>query len=516
MKIRVPEYARGLARSCARTGVLAASLFTLTPPAAAQPDPADGAPEPSATDAEPTPEGEPAEPPEAAPATEPADRAAEKAVEAESESAASTAGIDASASAKGPGPDAEPEPALDASTEAAVPPPLRLELLPPTAYPSTPTPGIPWGSLGLVIDRLQWPYMPKYPGPPELRVGLSGFGWVDSSYRSLEAGLETEDDQSEYRMQGRFGLRVTPVYNLEEDYFLQANFEFIANVDQDHTVSGYTDVDDAWIRVGKWKYFDFQIGRMQGFEVYHFGMGLDQNTYERQGAVSFSSAPAQPYGLTDLWDRGLSTGAAALHWYFPEWLRLEVLTRFGLSGQGSDLGVRPVGVVDLGWLKLKAGYERRLRPSIFEESQARIETQGYGGELQFVLDPWIELGGGYAKRLEDAFENDGAVRPSGSTNTQTYGGFLNVRPYFEDWLVGFGYHHTDWENYNFDDFGERENSTHDQMFGALQYVLWDKLYLKYVLAYAKGHIEDRNDSNADDTGFENKALSHRLRLMVLF
>ena len=54
------------------------------------------------------------------------------------------------------------------------------------------------------------------------------------------------------------------------------------------------------------------------------------------------------------------------------------------------------------------------------------------------------------------------------------------------------------------------------MFGALQYVLWDKLYLKYVLAYAKGHIEDRNDSNADDTGFENKALSHRLRLMVLF
>ena len=516
MKIRVPEYARGLARSCARTSVLAASLFTLTPPAAAQPDPADPAPEPSATAAEPTPEGEAAEPPEAAPETEPAGLGAEKAVAPESESAPSRAGVDASASATGPGPADEPEPALEASAEAAVPVPLRLELLPPTAYPNTPTPGIPWGSLGLVIDRLQWPYMPKYPGPPELRVGLSGFGWVDSSYRSLKAGLETEDDQSEYRMQGRFGLRVTPVYNLEEDYFLQANFEFIANVDQDHTVSGYTDVDDAWIRVGKWKYFDFQIGRMQGFEVYHFGMGLDQNTYERQGAVGFSSAPAQPYGLTDLWDRGLSTGGAALHWYFPEWLRLEVLTRFGLSGQGSDIGVRPVGVVDLGWMKLKAGYERRLRPSIFEESQARIETQGYGGELQFVLDPWIEFGGGYAKRLEDAFENDGAVRPAGSTNTRTYGGFLNVRPYFEDWLVGVGYHHTDWENYNFDDFGERENSTHDQMFGALQYVLWDKLYLKYVLAYAKGHIEDRNDSNADDTGFENKALSHRLRLMVLF
>ena len=395
--------------------------------------------------------------------------------------------------------------------------PVALELLPPSAYPSDPLPGIPGGSLAFVLDRLQWPYMPKYAGDePALRVGFSGVSWIDSNLRQIRAGLSTEDDQTEYPMQGRLTLRVTPTYNRDDDWFLQSNIEFVANVDQDRNVTNYVDIDDAWIRLGKWKMFDIQVGRMQGFEVYHFGMGMDLNTYEREGAASFSNTPVQPYGLTDLWDRGISNGAIAFHWYLPKFLRLELLTRFGVSGQGNDVGVRPVGVLDLGWLKAKAGYERRLRASIFDNSDARIEMQGLAGELQFVLTPWVEFGGGVGRRVEDAFEQDGAVRAAASHTTVTAGGFLNVRPYFENWLVGVGYHHTAWENFNFDAFFEPENQTHEQMFGAVQYLLWDRLYIKYVLSYANAHIELRNDTDVNDTGFVNEMLSHRLRLMLVF
>jgi hypothetical protein len=347
-------------------------------------------------------------------------------------------------------------------------------------------------------------------------VGFSGSAWVDSNFRQIKTGLETEDDQTEFRQQGRLKLRATPVYNLEDDWFIQSNMEFVANADQDHTTTNYVDVDDAWIRVGKWKAFDLQVGRMQGFEVYHFGMGLDLNTYERKGATSFSKSPAQVYGATDLWDRGVNTGAVALHMYTPKWLRLEMLTRFGLSGQGNDVGIRPAGVLDFDWVKLKAAYEGRLRRSLFDSSEARVVTKGVGGSLQFVVNPWVEFGASVGHRVEDAYEQDGAVRPGASHTTVSYGGFVNVRPYFEDWTVGLGYHHTDWENFDFDAFGKPETSTHDQMFGAVQYMLFDKLYIKYVLSYANGHIEERNDSDPDDNGFENTSLSHRLRLMVLY
>lgn len=435
-----------------------------------------------------------------------------------------------------PEPPAEPEPvpapqvSADAETpstettadstetaaDVAVPPPLRLELLPSTAYPNDPINGIRGGSMELSINQQQWPYMPKYEGPPALRVGISGSGWVDSNFRTVKAGLETERNEQAYRQQGRFTLRVTPTYTLEKDWFLQANTEFIGNVDQDRSTTNYVDIDGAWLRFGKWKVFDIQAGRMQGFEVYHTGMGLDLNTYERSGAVSFSESPPQIYGLTDLWDYGVSNGAVAAHLYLPKWLRLEMLTRFGRSNAGSDFGIRPVGVVDLGWLKLKGGYERRLRASIFQGDQARTETQGIGASAQFVWDPWLEGGLNIGQRVEDAFENDGAIVPTGTHTTLSYGGFLNARPYFEGWLVGVGYNRTQWENFHFDAFGNPETTDHDQMFGAVQYLLWDRLYIKYVLAYAKADFKKRSDASPTGNSFTNETLSHRLRLMMNF
>lgn len=521
-------------------GVVAGSMFALTQPAAAQSDtsepppvPPSAAPAPAPAPGDATagagtganteaPSSAPAEAPAAAAPAEPAPPAAGETksgegAEAKASASATLGGAKLGANASGEaGGEAAPADSEEASEGVAKPPPIAIELLPASAYPNTPIPGIKNGSLASTIEHLQWPYMPRYAGPPALRVGISGSAWVDSNYRKIKAGLVTEDDQTEIRQQGRFTFRVTPTYNADDGFFVQSNVEFIGNSDQDHNPTNYTDVDDAWIRVGKWKLFDVQVGRMQGFEVYHYGMGMDQNTFERQGAVSASKTPVQPYGASDLWDRGLSTGSVALHWYLPEFLRLEVLGRFGLSGQGSDIGIRPAAVFDLGWMKLKGAYERRLRPSIFDKSDARVETQGFGGQLQFVIDPWVEFGGGAARRWEDAFEQDGAVRPGASHDTLTYGGFLNVRPYFEDFMVGVGYHYTDWQDFNFDAFGEREKQDHRQMFAAIQYTLWNKLYIKYVLASSKGHIEERNDSDPNDDGFDNKSLSHRLRLAMTF
>jgi hypothetical protein len=388
--------------------------------------------------------------------------------------------------------------------------------LPSTAYPSRPIPGIKGGSLALSINHLQWPYMPRYEGEPDFRIGFSGGGWVDASQRDVKAGEPLEDDQREFRMQGRFTFRASGVYNRPNDWFLMSNTEFVANVEQNNASTNYVDVDDAYLRLGKWKLFDVTVGRLQGFEVYHFGMGLDLNTFERRGAESQSKTPAQPYAVDDLWDRGVNNGALAVHWYYPEWLRLELLGRMGVSSQGTLLGVRPAGVLDFGFVKARGGYEYLYAPSIFLESQARAVAKGYGGSLQFVLDPWVEGGGGYARRVLDGFDQDGAPLSRGSTTTYTWGGFINARPYFENWLVGLGYNRTYFENFEFDRFGEPENTTHQQMFAALQYLLWDRFYIKYVFAYSKADIEERNDTDPTDEGIVNEALSHRLRFMLLY
>jgi hypothetical protein len=54
------------------------------------------------------------------------------------------------------------------------------------------------------------------------------------------------------------------------------------------------------------------------------------------------------------------------------------------------------------------------------------------------------------------------------------------------------------------------------MFAALQYLLWDRFYIKYVFAYSKADIEERNDTDPTDEGIVNEALSHRLRFMLLY
>jgi hypothetical protein len=487
-------HSRDVARRSVRPSVLSA-LLVFTSAAHAQEGPATGEPH--------------AETP-APPATSTA--ADEKSPAASDSAAPAETSATGEVTAPTTGAKPEPQPA-DARPK---PPPLALELLPATAYPSSPIPGIRGGSLALSINHLQWPYMPKYEGEPDFRLGFSGGAWVDTSQRDVKAGHPSEVDQREYRMQGRLTFRVSSVYNRPNDWFLQSNTELVANTEQNNLSTNYVDVDEAWIRAGKWKWGDVTVGRLQGFEVYHFGMGLDLNTFERGGAQSLNRSPAQPYVVDELWDRGVNNGAIALHWYYPEWLRLELLTRLGVSGQGTLLGFRPAGVLDFGFVKAKGGYELANFNSQYIGSEARTEVKGWGASLQFVLDPWVEGGGGFARRVTDSFDDRGAPVGARSHTTRTFGGFVNVRPYFENWLVGFGYNTTDFENFNRDAFGDPEETTHQQMFAAVQYLLWDRFYIKYVLAYAKADIEERNDTARELGGFVNESISHRLRFMLLY
>lgn len=508
----------GSLHKCALFGAALACSVSLSGNALAQDDmdepggdPFDA---PAAADAEPAeaPAAEvPADAETAPPAADPAAGG-----EAEAEAGASA---DLSGSlALGGKTTAEPaEPGAERNPEGGSthPASFGVEQLQGEAFPNKPVRGLEGGSLYWIMNGLQWPYMPAREGAPKTRIGLSGYGWVDSSIRDITVGAPNAPEEFQIRHDGRFVLRVTPVHNLDDDYFVQGQFEIVGNGDQSAR-AGYIDTDDAWIRFGKWNLFDIQVGRMQGWEIYHYGMGLDWATFERQGATSFGgNNPPQSYGVTDMWDRTISSGSLTGHLYATEWARVEVQTRYGNSGTGNEFGVRPVGILDFDYFKLKIGGERRNdRFSIFRGTETRTEVQGLGGMAFFVLDPWIELGVGWAERVRDAYDEDGGINQAATDTTTTYGGYITGRP-FGDLLIGLGYHHTYWENYNQDPMAgsQPEHSTHVQMYGAIQYVLMDSLYIKYVLSQAEADFYLRATPPIE---FTNESLNHRLRVQTFF
>jgi len=198
----------------------------------------------------------------------------------------------------------------------------------------------------------------------ELRALLSGWGWVDTSYQKFGPSSTdtsfTTNNIKYWKGQARMLLRLTPTYAIDSEYFLQGQVELVGTGDQtiQRSEIGGADTDDLWLRIGKWNSWDIQAGRFEGWEVFHLGMGLDFNTFERRGAV----APANPgigfYGLTDNQFRpgGSSTNVAA-HVYPFSFLRFEALGMAGTFASGPVYAVRPVGILDFGWVKFKVGTE---------------------------------------------------------------------------------------------------------------------------------------------------------------
>jgi hypothetical protein len=407
---------------------------------------------------------------------------------------------------------------------------LGLEQLPGSAYPSVQTRGIKYGSLWLTFHGQQWPYMPPIAGKPSLRIGLSGSLWNDLSYTHIAVDERLSganiNDQNRWTTQTRGVLRVTPTYNAQGGWFVQGNAELVVhgdmNADPLTGVLGTT--DDLWVRIGKWNVFDVTVGRFQGWEIAnHFGMGLDQNTLERAGAWIVSSSlpkPTDGYGLSHFWDRQDSLlGGYAVHVYPTKYLRGEVLGHFGagtLTSKPYQIDIRPSAIFDIGYVKLKAGWE--FGKAIPQDSQqkSRDSRNGYGFAAQFVLAPYVEFGASYARGFEDVVDDRGQAELLGSNTTHTYGGFLNASPGYEPLVFGLGAFQNHYQNFRPDESagphqGKVDSNDQFEIFGAAQYTLWQQLYFKFVLSHASNHVEHYKAGT-----YTNSAVSGRFRVMLLF
>ncbi len=386
-----------------------------------------------------------------------------------------------------------------------------FERLPPSAYPEWTTRGIPGGSLWFSgnMHGMPWPYYPK------TGIGVSGYAWLDTGYETITRGNPTEANSKFLVSQGRAVLRVTPTYS-SDSFYVQAQAELVGNKDQGITQPNVADLDDLWIRIGEWRRWDLQVGRFEAFEVYHFGMAMDLNTLERDGASDQMHAPPDVYGLRTISYRQNGIGNVALHVYPIAQLRLELLGQFGFDAATSvdTVGARPALVLDKGWLKIKLEGDARKQFPVFNSSKESRYQRGGSAAVQVVLLQGVEAGVNFAYGLVDHYLPTNANMPNssmgsfdatGSTTDTDFGGFLNgmVAP---DLIVGVG------ANYDNESDQAQGKFTQLQAFGALQYLIHKQLFVKLVGAYAKAHIAP----NPNTVSWDNTMISGRIRLMYLF
>jgi hypothetical protein len=348
--------------------------------------------------------------------------------------------------------------------------------------------------------------------------------------------------------QGRAVLRVTPTY-ASGQFFIQAQAELVANGCQstgtancDQAGKGTVDTDDLWLRVGYWNLWDLKVGRFEAWEIYHTGMGLDINTLERRGAMLATALPPDYYGVNFLHDRaaGAGLGYIALHGYPTNFLRMEVLTELGtnnISSNGDNyLGARPSAILDLGWVKIKGGYEYEKRTHINAQysnsdpsrgpmgkatDKYKWTSEGYGGGVQFVLAPYAEFGASLARGSQVFIDEGGSPVNANNLTRTSVGGFGNFHVgslphlhFLEDLLLGAGLNWTTC----YDAFRSGENSpdytAHLQAFGAIQYLIFKQLFVKAVISYARGDFQPSGATG--DLVFSNTMYSTRVRLMYLY
>jgi hypothetical protein len=405
--------------------------------------------------------------------------------------------------------DTRPEPKTPQSS------PLRIvEWLSPEAYPEPRLRGIRGGSLWLERDfhGLQWPYFPR------TGIGFSGVGWVDTGLRRFRVaeGLGPgESKGKQFVQQSRIDLRVTPTWS-NGDTFVQLHAELVAT-QLNASSSGISwTADDAWIRAGRWNRFDVIVGRFEAWEVYHYGMGLDLYTLERNGANGDNlGATPSIYGLTYMFERQNSLGQAGVHVYPTSWLRFELGAHYGPELNGANtVGVRPVAVFDIGWLKVKAGYEVRDQTGQADNSKLETIQEGGAGGVQVVVDPYAEFGLNFGYAHTDSRNEQGQILAKSTFHTYSVGGFANARV-AEDVLVGAGVDYTFLEDTNHVDADPNRNDEYDhwQPYGAFQVLLFKQLFVKAVVAYAVANL---NPIPTVSAPFKNEMWSGRLRLLYLF
>ena len=376
------------------------------------------------------------------------------------------------------------------------------------SFPSDKVLGIQSGSLAQTSHGLQWPYLRKS------GIGLSGYMWIDTGYEKIDRDDDDNQTNTEYVLQeGRFLLRVSPTFT-KGRWFIQGQAEIVANKDQSSTQPSVVDAEDVWGKVGMWNVFDFQLGRFEAWELYHFGMGMDINTLERRGATESSASDfsvPDVYGVTFAYYRPSGVGNIAAHFYPTKFFRFELLGQLGNQGSLNTAAFRGAAIFDLGFIKVKGGGEYMRQKSAKEGPDERAD-RGFGGTVQVVLDPYVEFGVSGAWGITDRINSLDVIDEEGSYSTWSTGGFANVR-IIEDLLFGTGVHYTSLVDIHEDEDGTVGEFGHLQTFGALQYLLFKRLYLKAVVAWAKGDV---NPSFTEDGGHSNYMVSGRLRFEYKF
>ena len=480
-------------------------------------------------------------------------------------------------------PDVEPIPTTGVTGGGAPATPASVQHLGPESFPGR-LRGLYGGSLWLEpsFDGLQWPYL------AHTGVGVSGNFWIDSGREDIKRDLAGFRNSSMYFQQGRGVLRVTPTY-VRGRFFVQGQAELVGNLCQAtnsgaamkpdaNTVcmsAGTFSTDDLWLRVGQWNIWDLKVGRFEGWEIYHLGMGMEPYTLERLGAGMFgldsNTNPNQTspqleapslYGVNYLRDRptdGLAVGYAALHGYVTEWLRFEGLVKLGTDNYRNDvtssgntatgnpastsLGERVTAILDVGSsefkFKLKIGGERQTRTPITQDiattpgsaptTKDPVEQtvqEGLGASAQFVIYPFIEFGlnGAIGRQV---YTNSSGNSPSGpgyeaalplNYTTKSVGGFANLR-LADLWLAGLGLNFTEQTDMYYAPLSSGGNTStpdytsHLQAFAAVQYLLGGQLFIKAVLGYAKAYFQA---SDPDALMWNNYMYSGRIRLMYLY
>ncbi len=402
---------------------------------------------------------------------------------------------------------------------------VGVQRLPASAYPEWEIRGLKYGSLWLTFHGMQWPYMPSMTDGRRFVVGISGWGWIDNSYEKFAPwgpNANIERDRIKYwKQQARMLLRITPTYALDRDYFVQGQVELVGTGDQTATRAdvGGADTDDLYLKVGKWRSWDVQVGRFEGWEVFHLGMGLDFNTFERQGAVGpgESAYPIGYYGVTDAQFRPSgAVGSLAAHVYPLRILRFEALGTAGSNLTGPVYAVRPVAILDLGWLKLKGGLEYQHIGGLKATDLTDVTSKGLGGAIQFVFLPHIEFGLNGAQGTVVSIDSSGRLSPTGSLTRTSLGAFANVSNGHPRHPVLFGVGSVlTWTE---DQNGIAPNPIDKvwlyQGYLAAQYVWQDVFYIKLVGGYSRAHYATAGQDPRIE--FDNEVYSLRLRLSFYF
>jgi hypothetical protein len=365
-----------------------------------------------------------------------------------------------------------------------------------------------WG-----VDEPSPYYVPRGLQSPLRDDGLhlGGDLWIDTGYQTSRRALDSEPDLHFWLMKGRFMLDLTATYTWRERFFIQAKGQLLAHVEEIRN-NEFIDTDDAWVRFGMWDLWDIQIGRFEGWRVYHKGEGFERDTLEHLGAPN----GARMYEVDHAFYRQDGFGQAAVHVYPLSWLRFELGSVFGNELGFNSVGVRPVGIVDFGWVRFKlAGEYRRLQHQ--EDGRKEWESRrGLGGGLAFYFDEphrvvRVQVGVNAAYGWVDRVTPFGEVDERGSPDTLSLGGFFNLGLWSA--VVGFGYNHTiQGDRQRNEQTGREGEFTHKQLFASVRHhIFLPELMAKLVFSWAEADIRP-----AFDNGRVNEMYSVRLRLAMVF